>query len=588
MIVEKKRRRNLILFITYLDQLPSKFVELSLFDYTLYEENCGWEWKNWHRSFEWYLKANHIEDEYDKFLKLMHLAGRKVQEVFETLPVPPSISQVRRGPLAASEEYIPQLSDYEMAIAKLNEFFEPKKNSTYERHMFRLIKQEKNEKVGIFVMRLRTRADKCDFGDTLEDNVKDQIIEKCLSPKLRRELLKLGDAPLDKVLKAAKIFEAIEEQSKTFEPNEMQSPKDESVNKVDSKPLSKPSWATKDKQVECTRCGFVGHRSSDDKCPAKGKTCNKCGGRDHFSRRCKTKKRTRSFYKSPHNGSETNFKKEGTDSNDGETSNKKPKTEVGETIKLVNSSHSPEDEYIFCIGNDSGNEITLKIGGVQLTVVLDSGSKFNVIDNKTWEFLKTNKIEVFNQSKIVNQSFKAYGSHPLTTIGSFDAKIETKQNCLIANFIVVKDYGKALIGYNTGIPLGVIKIGECVNQVEQNGQMSKIKGFVVDIPINDDVKPVAQPYRRVPVALEETVDKKIEELLSLGIIEKVNEPSKWISPVVPVPKHDDVRICIDMRRANEAVERENHPLPTMEDFLPHIGKGHFFAKLDVKNAFHQV
>lgn len=252
------------------------------------------------------------------------------------------------------------------------------------------------------------------------------------------------------------------------------------------------------------------------------------------------------------------------------------------------SIHSSEDEYIFCIGNDSGNEITLKIGGVQLTVVLDSGSKFNVIDNKTWEFLKTNKIEVFNQSKIVNQSFKAYGGHPLTTIGSFDAKIETKQNCLIANFIVVKDYGKALIGYNTGIPLGVIKIGECVNQVEQNGQMSKIKGFVVDIPINDDVKPVAQPYRRVPVALEETVDKKIEELLSLGIIEKVNEPSKWISPVVPVPKYDDVRICIDMRRANEAVERENHPLPTMEDFLPHIGKGHFFAKLDVKNAFHQV
>lgn len=39
-----------------------------------------------------------------------------------------------------------------------------------------------------------------------------------------------------------------------------------------------------------------------------------------------------------------------------------------------------------------------------------------------------------------------------------------------------------------------------------------------------------------------------------------------------------------MRRANEAVQ----PRPTMEDFLPHIGKGKFFTKLDVKNAFHQV
>lgn len=73
-----------------------------------------------------------------------------------------------------------------------------------------------------------------------------------------------------------------------------------------------------------------------------------------------------------------------------------------------------------------------------------------------------------------------------------------------------------------------------------------------------------------------------------GIIEEVNEPSKWISPVVIVPKENDVRICVDMRQANESVQRENYPLPTMEDFLPHIGKGKIFSKLDIKSAFHQV
>lgn len=63
---------------------------------------------------------------------------------------------------------------------------------------------------------------------------------------------------------------------------------------------------------------------------------------------------------------------------------------------------------------------------------------------------------------------------------------------------------------------------------------------------------MTQPYRRVPVALEEAVDKKIDELLKQGIIEVVNGPSKWISPVVVVPKENYVRICVDMRRANEA------------------------------------
>lgn len=32
----------------------------------------------------------------------------------------------------------------------------------------------------------------------------------------------------------------------------------------------------------------------------------------------------------------------------------------------------------------------------------------------------------------------------------------------------------------------------------------------------------------------------------------------------------DIRLCVDMRRANQVVERENHSLPTMEDILPHL------------------
>lgn len=43
-----------------------------------------------------------------------------------------------------------------------------------------------------------------------------------------------------------------------------------------------------------------------------------------------------------------------------------------------------------------------------------------------------------------------------------------------------------------------------------------------------------------------------------------------------------------MRRVNAAVLREHHPLPTMDQLLPKIGKAKLFTKLDVKNAFHQI
>lgn len=561
-------------------------MELPPFDYTLHEENCGIEWKNWHRSFEWYLKANRIVDDDDKFVKLMHLAGRKVQEIFDTLPAPSNVIDIPRGPLATG--FVPQLTEYELALEKLNEFFEPKKNSTYERHVFRQIQQEQDEKIGIFAMKLRTQAERCEFGDTLNDNIKDQIIAKCASTKLRRDLLKLGDAKLDVVLKTANIFESVEAQSKTLSHGETkQMSTGDNVNKIDSRASFRQNQV-KDKQNECTRCGYNGHRAQDDKCPAKGKLCNKCGGKDHFSRKCRSKKRARPFN---NKSSQDNVDfRANTKSEFSEIPMKKTKSDENETVKLVNAYDSNvKDEYIFCItSGKSDNEIGCKVGGVPINVVIDSGSKYNIMGHKTWEYLKEKKIVVSKQRKDADHEFKAYGGHPLTVVGVFETKIETAYKNCVADFYVLQDYGKVLIGYKTGIPLGIMKIGENVNAIQQNGPLSKIKGFIVDIPIREDVKPVAQPYRRVPVPLEEAVDKKIDELLEQGIIEKVHEPSKWISPLVPVPKNGDVRLCVDMRRANEAVERENHPLPTMEDFLPHIGKGKVFTKLDVKSAYHQV
>ena len=50
-----------------------------------------------------------------------------------------------------------------------------------------------------------------------------------------------------------------------------------------------------------------------------------------------------------------------------------------------------------------------------------------------------------------------------------------------------------------------------------------------------------------------------------------------------VPKPDgDIRICVDMRRANEAIERERHPIPTIEEVLHDLNGSTVFSKLDLK------
>lgn len=57
----------------------------------------------------------------------------------------------------------------------------------------------------------------------------------------------------------------------------------------------------------------------------------------------------------------------------------------------------------------------------------------------------------------------------------------------------------------------------------------------------------------MPAAFQQRVRYQITELIKLDIIEKVSEPS-----LVPIIKYNgDLRLCIDMRRANVVMVREN-------------------------------
>jgi hypothetical protein len=162
-----------------------------------------------------------------------------------------------------------------------------------------------------------------------------------------------------------------------------------------------------------------------------------------------------------------------------------------------------------------------------------------------------------------------------------------------------------LLGKTTAISLGILKIGvpqESVNSVSDDRKaiikqkfpkcfegVGKLKDFQLKIPIDESVKPVIQPIRRIPFLLREKLDRKLEELQQFDIIEKVESPSIWVSPIVVIPKkNSEIRLCIDMRRANEAVVRERYPIPTVEEILQDLNQRKVYSKLDIKWAFHQL
>lgn len=54
----------------------------------------------------------------------------------------------------------------------------------------------------------------------------------------------------------------------------------------------------------------------------------------------------------------------------------------------------------------------------------------------------------------------------------------------------------------------------------------------------------------------------------MDIIERVEGPTLWVDLVVILPKRDkDIRMCLDMRKSNEAIVRERYPIPTVDEIL---------------------
>lgn len=143
---------------------------------------------------------------------------------------------------------------------------------------------------------------------------------------------------------------------------------------------------------------------------------------------------------------------------------------------------------------------------------------------------------------------------------------------------MLKGKGRLILGYQTAKELEILKIGPGVNEVEvkQDGRgifqgMGKLKDFKLMLPIDRSDPSVAQPVRRLPFKVRDQINEQIEDLLNSDIIEKVEGPTEWVSPVIPIiKKNGGVRLCVEMRRANQAILRERYPLPIIEEILKRL------------------
>jgi hypothetical protein len=365
---------------------------------------------------------------------------------------------------------------------------------------------------------------------------------------------------------------------------------------------------------KCFNCGN-NYPHLDGICPAKGKACRLCQKMNHFAHCCRSTNRNIKPDDSVNHvkaGNTTQRQQQDTTSaNKIEQSNQ----------HLVDSSS--DNEYTFSLGNIKTHAIKskvkspkvhVKIRNMPTEIMINTGASVDIIDEHA--LLRIQKYSrKINQPPITlfktNTKVYGYGAKtPLPIVGKFDVEIELSTRIVVTTIYVMQGTCGSLLSYETALALNLIKltINATENQqpeVQEENKLKqlldkyndryhgvgKLKDCQVHLHINETVTPSAQPHRRIPFHLRKGLEQELTRFEHEGIIEKVHGPTPWVSPLVVVPKPknpEKVCLCVDMRVANKAIERERHVIPTIDDLINDLNGATVFSKHDLNQGYHQL
>lgn len=536
----------------------------------LEESNLAKEWKNWFIQFKIFLRASALENDDDsrKTALLLHHMGPDCLEIFSSFNV--DIDKIK----------------YDDLVKKFEDYFVPKANTALERHKFFTRSQRPNESIEDYVTALKNLSLNCEFGSLREDLVKDIFI--CgLRENLRfikEKLLNEENIKLEKAVQTAKLLETSrlqalqldhvaststtfvgalsskshESQTKgqkmTYKKNFYSKQQSHNDNKKDKK---------KNKTQICRRCGQV-HKY---RCPAQGVICKKCKKPNHFAKMC----------------------------------NKKKINAIEVESDDQKSTHTEENDLFMGVIRESNNSslwfTTIMISGREVKVQLDTGAQTNVMSFKKFKELNLNKENIVPSKT----NILTFSGEKIKLIGKCEipCMIRNKQETI--SFHIANLNCQTVFGLPTCVQFNLVSKIDIINSEKQNNSIcvfqeyqdvfSGIGSLKVEcnFKINPSVQPTVEYPRRIPFKLHEPLKKELNRLISIQVIDQIDEPTEWVNSIVLVSKpNGELRLCLDPRNLNKAIMRPHFQFPTIEEIKAKLYGCKFFTKLDAASGFWSI
>ena len=181
-------------------------------------------------------------------------------------------------------------------------------------------------------------------------------------------------------------------------------------------------------------------------------------------------------------------------------------------------------------------------------------------------------------------------------MGQFHETLHHGQNSSEQQIFVIKDLKSNLLGLPAITALSLaVRLDAAYTTLVEDSFPTVFQGLGnLGEPYTIKLRDNAVPYalftpRMIPLPLLDKVEQELAQMESQGVISKVNQPTPWCAGMVAVPKKSGaIRICVDLKRLNQCVMREVHPLPKVDNTLAKLSGAKFFSKLDANSGFWQI
>ena len=103
-----------------------------------------------------------------------------------------------------------------------------------------------------------------------------------------------------------------------------------------------------------------------------------------------------------------------------------------------------------------------------------------------------------------------------------------------------------------------------------------------------DAKPIQHAPHAVPEKKKPAYRAELDRLLEIGVITKVQGHTPWINSIVPAVKtNGEIRLCLDPKDLNNAMERNHYYNKTVLEIQAELGAADakVFTLLDAKCGF---